>query len=319
LDEFELIKKYIRPQSGQNLVLGAGDDCSVVEISQDSYLIETTDCLIEDVHFRLRDFSFAELAYKSLVVNLSDIAAMGGTPRRAHLTLAFPRKTKESHLAEFFQVFYPLCETFGLQLVGGDLSASPGPLFINIHLSGEAARTRIQWRRDLGRPGVLCVTGPLGDSSAGFACLENNLQHRALIQRHKRPPVELAKAQWLARQPAVQGMMDLSDGLASDLKQIPSGAIRIAVEQIPLSVELLQWAREQGQDPLRWAICGGEDYRLLFRCEKDQVDDLQTAFQKEFATPFFQIGEVLDSVTSQVQFFKNGEEFAIPWPAFRHF
>ncbi len=319
MDEFSLIENFIKPISQQPVLLGRGDDCSVVELTEEICLIETTDCLVEDVHFRTRDFNFSELAYKAFAVNVSDIAAMGGRPRRAHLNLAVPASVTEDQFAAFFDSFYQVAELLGVALVGGDLSASPGPIFVNLHIAGEINKKEIKWRQGLGEPGVLCVTGPLGDSSAGFHCLENDWDEPALIKAHKRPPLEVAKGQWLAQQTAVQGMMDLSDGLASDLKRVKKGAISIESEKVPMSLQLLKFCEKRGLDPLRWSLCGGEDYRLLLNCHKDHLDSLLIGYQEQFSEPLSVIGSVEESSQSTLTFLKNQKPFAFDWTPFQHF
>ncbi len=319
MDEFELIDQYIKPTAKPPVLLGKGDDCSVVALSNSDYLIETTDCLVEDIHFRTRDFDLSQLAYKSLAVNISDIAAMGGQPLRAHLNLALPENIKEDDFAGFFHEFYSLADSLGIQLVGGDLSASPGPIFVNLHLAGQVSKDNIRWRHQLAKPGVLCVTGPLGESSAGFYSFENQLQNHKLEEVHRRPPIELAKGQWLGRQSGVQGMMDLSDGLLSDLKRIPSGAIVVDVDKIPMTSDLIAFAAVVEKDPLSWAICGGEDYRLLVNCEQEQVPFLLEQYAAEFAESLYPIGTVGAAPENTLTFFRKGSPFSIPWTAYKHF
>ncbi len=319
MDEFSLIENFIRPVNQHPVLMGRGDDCSVVELTGETCLIETTDCLVEDIHFRTRDFSFSELAYKAFAVNVSDIAAMGGQPVRAHLNLAVPARVTETQFGAFFDSFYQVADLLGVALVGGDLSASPGPIFVNLHISGEINKQEIKWRHGLGEPGVLCVTGPLGDSSAGFHCLENKWDEPALIKAHKRPPLEVAKGRWLAQQPEVQGMMDLSDGLASDLKRIQKGAITIESEKVPMSLQLLKFCENRGLDPLRWSLCGGEDYRLLLNCQKDHLDSLLSHYQEHFSEPLSVIGAVENSSQNTLTFLKNQKPFAFDWTLFKHF
>ena len=319
LDEFEIINRYIKPVSAGSVILGRGDDCSVVDLGNGRLQIETTDCLVEDIHFRRRDFHFSELAYKSLVVNLSDIAAMGGDPLRAHLNLALPKDVSEDNIREFFTAFYALADPMGVALVGGDLSSSPGPIFVNLHIVGEVSVDKIQWRHSLGKPGVLCVTGPLGDSSAGFYCLENQIENKNLIHAHKKPPLELLKGQWLSEQAGVQGMMDLSDGLCSDLQRIKKGSVQIQVEKVPMSLDLLEFSKKNEIDPLRWALSGGEDYRLLVNCREEEFLEISEGFAQKFGATLFAIGDVSDSKTSNLIFLKDNAPFSVNWTPFKHF
>ena len=175
MDEFSIIKNFIKTVKDDAIILGHGDDCSVIDYSENQFLIQTTDCLVEDVHFRFSNMSWSELAYKSLAVNISDIAAMGGTPRWAHMTLATSTAVEDSQLTNFFHHFYKLAESKGISLIGGDISRSPGPTFINIGLTGLVNKENIQYRHSFKEGADLCVTGNLGSSALGFFCLENNL------------------------------------------------------------------------------------------------------------------------------------------------
>ena len=322
LNEFQIISRFIKPISNEEVILGKGDDCSVIHWNDKQHLIETTDCLVEDVHFRLRDFSLSELAFKALAVNVSDISAMGGKPKRAHLNLALPKAVSETEVEEFFLSFNEHLEKMNIDLVGGDLSASPGPLFINLHISGEIDIDKIKWRKGLGETGVLCVTGPLGSSAAGLWGMENlreKMAYDSLIQAHKIPPVLTEQACWLSEQPAVSGMMDLSDGLYSDLHRLSSGKVQVDVDSIPMVNDVLSFAALNSKDPLEWALCGGEDYQLLIKCQESAYEGLVEAYEKHFGASLFKVGEVWASDQLQVEFLREGELFDIPWKPFDHF
>ncbi len=320
VDEFQLIQRYIKPIQSSPVVLGRGDDCSVVQLTPETYLIETTDCLVEDVHFRRHHFSFAELAFKSLAVNISDIAAMGGTPLRAHLSLALPKGILESEIKVFFETFYELAEQCGIALIGGDISGSPSPIFVNVHLSGVVDVAHIKWRAGLGRPGVLAVTGTLGDSAAGFYCLEKSLfESEDLINNHKRPPVLLKESQWLSKRPEVQGVMDLSDGLMSDLHRVEKGRAEIAIDQLPISSNLRALSEKENISHLQWVLGGGEDYHLLINCQEQAWDQLQADFEKELGQKLFQIGINLESDRREVVFMENDKPLALDIKSFKHF
>ncbi len=321
MDEFELIETYVKSQDGPPLIMGHGDDCSVVQGDHGLLRIETTDCLIEDVHFRRQTMGFSDLGFKSLAVNLSDIAAMGGIPRWAHLTLGIPSGVSKSDVGAFFQGFYELAEAHGVRLIGGDLSASPHSLMVNIHLSGDISPKHIKYRKNLALPGALCVTGPLGDSAAGLHILESNdddLSSDPLVGRHKRPPVELAKAQWLASRPEVLGMMDVSDGLVSDLHRIEKAYLTINVEDVPMSKELLEFSQKHSLDPLPWILGGGEDYRLLFNVQTAALENLKKDYFAKFSEDFFFIGES-QSGEPKVEFLQNGSPLETPLSGYRHF
>jgi thiamine-monophosphate kinase len=322
VNEFTIIEKYIRPIQTSSILMGQGDDCSVMALSPELYQVETTDCLVEDIHFRWAFMNAFELAQKSLLVNVSDVAAMGAIPKSAHLSLALPQNFSEQKLSDFFQGFYSLADQLGLPLVGGDLCRSPGPVFINIHLRGEVEKSQIKWRKGLKQKGLLCVTGPLGNSAAGLYALENALagpEAQLLIEAHKKPPLEIHKARWLSEQSSVKGMMDLSDGLHSDLQRISDLKASIHLEQLPLSPEIQTFARSQNKDPLQWALCGGEDYRLLFLCAAGSLEQIQSEYKKNFGESFYVVGESHKSAEPGIRYFKNKSPFAVQWDSFQHF
>lgn len=320
MDEFEIIKKWIRPVSTAPIVLGKGDDCSLVEWDSHRYLLQTSDVLIEDVHFRLSHCSARDLSWKSLAVSISDVAAMGGRPEWAHLTLGLPSNIPAPWIEEFFEGFYELSEKHNISLVGGDISRSPHSVFIDVHMSGRIQKTQCKFRKGLSQVGhLLCVTGSLGNSGAGLFALENRLEApESLVQSHRRPPVELDQACFLGRQPEVSGMTDLSDGLFSDLRQIPLCRIEIQLEDLPQSKDLLTFASEVNIDPLQWSLGGGEDYRLLFSIAKSDEVQFRRAWKKKFNDPFFIIGQVIEG-EPEIIFLKDRRPLALEVRSFKHF
>lgn len=320
MNEDELIKKYVKSSQSKEVVLGHGDDCSVIDFDADQFLIGTTDSLIEQVHFRLSDISFMQLGYKALAVNISDISAMGGTPRWAHLSLAFPPTTAESAIADFFTGFYGLASPYNIQLVGGNMCAAPEGLNINIHLSGLVPKKQIQYRSGFAKADTLCVTGSLGDSAAGLECLLLNhglASGKNLVHRHLTPPIEIAKAQWLARQPSVHGMMDLSDGLQTDLKRIPNCGFEIAMGDIPHTPDLIEFCEKFHKDIYQYSIAGGEDYVLLFGCQHAHLADLQKRYANEFGQAFYPIGRISEG--QGVRYFLGAQEQKLNYQSFEHF
>ncbi len=322
MNEFELIRKSVKKSTKHNVIFGAGDDCSVQVVSKNQLRIETTDCLVENIHFRRKDLTFQQLGFKSLVVNISDIAAMGGTPLTAHLTLAIDPKTSEKNVSDFFKGFYQLAQKTNIELIGGDLSSSKKDFFINIHLSGIVPRKNIQYRHDFKKADWLCVTGPLGDSSAGLnALLKNRTKNQIiqkLIQRHNQPPIELKKAQWLASQKGVHGMMDLSDGLMSDLERIPQVGFQIETTQIPISKELKSYCMTHHLNPLQFALAGGEDYRILFGIKKSAFNTLSVQYKKIFKSTFSVIGETNPHKKTTL-YLKNKTPLKQTFAPFSHF
>jgi thiamine-monophosphate kinase len=271
--EFELIdwiKGQFRVPDG---VLGIGDDCAVLPQSEGLETLVTTDMLVEGVHFLLEDIDPYSLGWKSAAVNLSDIAGMGGKPVGTFLSCALPKTLDDDFLKGLFEGYKALSERFDCPLMGGDTTASLDRLCINVTVLGtcEAGRSR---KRSAAEPGdLICVTGPLGDSAAGLKVILDNVERNEekgiLRERHYRPVPRVEEGMKLAATPGVNAMMDISDGIASDLRHIMEASgtgARVDVRSLPLSAELRTVCARRGWDPVELAAGGGEDYELLFTC-----------------------------------------------------
>ena len=271
--EFELIdwiKRQFRVPDG---VLGIGDDCAVLPQSEGLETLVTTDMLVEGVHFLLEDIDPYSLGWKSAAVNLSDIAGMGGKPVGSFLSCALPKTLDDGFLKGFFEGYKALSERFDCPLLGGDTTSSLDELCINVTVLGacEIGKSR---KRSAAEPGdLICVTGPLGDSAAGLKVILENAaaekEEGILRERHYRPVPRIEEGMELAATPGVNAMMDISDGIGSDLRHIleESGTgARVDVRSLPLSAELRAVCTRRGWDPVELALDGGEDYELLFTC-----------------------------------------------------
>lgn len=255
---------------------GIGDDCAVVPRSGKPTLV-TVDPVIRGRHFDA-SLSAAAVARKLLKRNLSDIAAMGGVPRRAVVALAAPPDLPVSWLRSFFVALGREARRFGVSVVGGDCAQTEGFFGAWITLLGEVASRPLT--RTGGRRGdVLFVSGRLGGSIAG---------------RHHTFTPRLAEGRWLARRRAVHAAIDLSDGLGKDLPAIvPRGCSAVIdVPAIPLSAAARRQARSAGRDPLDAALNDGEDYELLFAVAPREAASLERAWRREFSTPLTRIGRL---------------------------
>ena len=199
---------------------GIGDDCAVLPVADGDALLFTADLLNEGVHFLRRATSARELGGKALAVNLSDIAAMGGRPVATLLSLALPPDAGETWAEEFMEGYRALSERYGVALVGGDTTRSGQDITINVTAIGRAPLSCIK-RRSAARPGdVLFTTGALGASGAGLRdLLAGRLDTPAAVE-HRNPRPQVEEGLWLGMRREVHAMMDLSDGLASDLRHI---------------------------------------------------------------------------------------------------
>jgi thiamine-monophosphate kinase len=294
-------KAFGRPFPG--LVQGIGDDCAVLRTEGQQWLV-TTDALVEGVHFRLETHPPYHLGKKCLAVNLSDIAAMGGIPRFAFLNLGLPKPVPRGFLSPFIKGLKKEAEKFSVALAGGDTHQSPQGISIGLTVIGEAAGNPA-YRSGAKVGDRLYVSGCLGQSAAGFRLLTKFQKHsaplrprrlRELIKAHQEPEPQVALGHFLVRQRLVGAMIDLSDGLATDLRHICRasgvGAL-LEADQIPLSPALKAAADPLKTSPLQLALTGGEDYQLLFSVPKGLVKKMETQVVKQFERPVYPIGEII--------------------------
>jgi thiamine-monophosphate kinase len=264
--------------------LGIGDDAALLEIPPGRQVVATIDTLMEEVHFR-REWTGAEdLGWKSLAVNVSDVAAMGSEPLAAFLSLALPGDTSVEWVEDFTRGLEACAREYGSCLAGGDTVRSLRHLAITVALLGTVERDRALLRSGARVGDAICVTGTLGDSAAGLALLmakERGVdldlarsEFGPLLEAHHRPRPRLAAARALAASGCVTAMLDLSDGLASDLRHLAArsgvGAL-IRSDALPVSESARAAGAALGIDPVDWALHGGEDYELLFTVAADDV------------------------------------------------
>ena len=278
-----------------------GDDAAVLEPSPGSALLATTDLLLEDVHFRRRWAEPADIGWKAMAVNVSDIAAMGGTPRWALVALGCPEATPVEEIEAFYVGALALCDAHRVVVVGGDTSASASGWTVNVTVLGESTAPVL---RSTARPGdVIAVTGTLGRSAAGLAVLERDtapedIAPEALAEvtgALLRPCPRVAEARWLAAAGGVTAMMDLSDGLATDLVRLvtESGAgATVQVQQLPVAPAVRTVATALHHDPQAWATGGGEDYELLVTCERESFNRLRVGLAQSTGTTLTAVGEI---------------------------
>lgn len=268
-----------------DVIRGIGDDCSVVSLSPDLYLLVTTDLLIERVHFLVDWQSAHTLGGKALAVNLSDIAACGGIPRDAFVSIAVPNRLNVDWLEDFYRGMADLADKFKVNILGGDTTRSLTDLVINVVVTGFSNPKETLFRNEAQPEDIIAVSGPLGNSAAGLELLLNprpipDTIASPLIYAHISPRPHLTEGRTLAKSHACNAAIDISDGLSSDLghvcKQSGVGAI-IFEEKLPLSEPLIKLARELTVDPLDWVLNGGEDYVLLASIRPDQLTDVMRA------------------------------------------
>ena len=256
------------------VIIGIGDDAAVLEPARGELEVITTDALVEQVHFR-RDWTSAHsIGAKAVAVNLSDLAAMGATPRAILLSLILPPDLLVSDFDALVDGAVSEAATAGASLVGGNISRSTGSLIIDVTATGSVGRRRVMSRSG-GRPGdELYLTGTIGGAAAGLAILRSGAKRAALsvadlalVERHERPSPRLRCGRLVASSRAATACMDLSDGLADAARQIAlsSGTgVVLSGDTIPLARDAENWLSRDSRDAVDAAVTGGEDYELLF-------------------------------------------------------
>lgn len=306
---------------------GIGDDCAILPLDENYDQIVTTDLLIEDIHFLRQAISPFDLGYKSLAVNLSDIAAMGARPTASFLSIGIPSDTEVEYLDEVMHGYHELSTKYNVPLLGGDTTKSPEKLIINVCVMGKIRKGKSRMR-SMAQPGdIICVTGPLGDSAAGLRVILENIppdnESKALISWHNRPEPAINEGLWLTGQNGTKAMMDLSDGIASDLKHIMKqskvGAI-VNIENIPVSDALKTTSAKQNWEPEILALTGGEDYRLLLTLDRDKSEEIINRYNKQFICPLSPVGEITQADDdSEIKWMKNNKPFRTAKKGFSHF
>jgi len=301
LGEFGLIELLARMAYGardkevsawQQLILGIGDDAAAWQ-GDSSVQLATVDSLIQDVHFTLATTPWEDLGWRALAANLSDIAAMGGVPQYALISLGLPGDTGVEDVVALYRGMIELARQFGVALVGGDISRAP-VVVINITVLGSTKRRdKLMLTRFAARPGDrVAVTGNVGGSAAGLEMLKNQLQFDAeamasLSKAFLRPIPRVIEGQILVEH-GVKAAIDISDGLVADLGHIcemsHTGA-RIEIDHVPVAPAV---RANFGERALELALSGGEDYELLFTASTEVIDEVAAAV----SCPVTVIGEI---------------------------
>jgi thiamine-monophosphate kinase len=306
--------------SWQQLIIGIGDDAAAWR-GDASIQLATVDSFIQDVHFSLDVASWEDLGWKALAVNLSDIAAMGGLPKYALVSLALPDDTEVNDVTVFYQGMIELAQQFEVAIVGGDISNAPLVAITITVLGSTGNRDKHILTRATAVPGErIAVTGYLGAAAAGLEMLTKQLQFdpeaTACFKKGLlRPYPRIAEGQLLAEQ-GVQTAMDISDGLISDLNQVCKASqvsARIEVDRVPIQPTV---KANFGDKSLELALSGGEDYELLFTGSPEVIDKVK----KAASCPITVIGEIVaDERREVVLVDSQGSPFHLNKRGWEHF
>lgn len=283
LGEFGLIERLTKelPKVNESTLRGVGDDAAVMRYADTDVLV-TTDLLLEGVHFDLTYVPLKHLGYKSAVVNFSDVYAMNGTPRQITVSLGISRRFAVEHIEELYAGIRLACEIYGVDLVGGDTTASRQGLVISITCIGDAPKDEVVMRSGAKDTDLICVSGDLGAAYMGLQLLEREKVASAgnkdfqpdfhgkeyLVERQLKPEARrdiIAALREAGIRPT--SMMDVSDGLSSELLHICKASdtgCRVYEDRIPIDYQTAVMAEELGMNLVTAALNGGEDYELLF-------------------------------------------------------
>ncbi len=308
IGEFGLIDRLTKRNGFPNskLDIGIGDDCAVFKPSPGKRQVVTTDALIEHIHFNLSTITPYQLGWKSLAVNLSDIAAMGGVPRFAFLSLGIPTHCDVTFLDSFSKGFHDLAGKYEVELAGGDTTRSLNDLFINVTLIGEVSSKKFFCRKGAQEDDALFVSGDLGDSALGLELLQtpgkswiaSKTARAQLIRKHTQPEPRVNLARELVScNVKITSMIDISDGLAQDLGHIckaNSLGAQLWEQELPSSPALRKVCRSNNLNPMSYILGGGEDYELLFTSPSKDAKKVLRHFQKAEVS-VSQIGVMLAS------------------------
>jgi thiamine-monophosphate kinase len=325
LGEFGLIEKIARSAavSDPQVVKAIGDDAAVVSLDRIACLLVTTDILKEGIHFKKEFSSPFILGKKCLAVNLSDIAAMGGTPQYYFVSIAIPPDTQYGFIRELYRGMNAQARRFGVQLLGGDTTASQDSLVVSITLLGRAAKRQVLYRQGASPGDLIFVTGTLGDSALGLMLLEQGVcaARNWLVKRHSDPQPRIEAGRALACSGAASAMMDISDGLAGDLRHIMKQSrvgARIFLDRLPLSAAYRRQCPALVRDFYTPALCGGEDYELLVTVPQRKEKRVQ-ALAGKLCLPMTCIGEITDTKPGLVVLDERGKRLRLRETGFRHF
>lgn len=318
--EFEIISKYFKRNQKKdvNEIKGIGDDSALIKIPKNNILAISTDTLVEGTHF-LKNISPEDLGYKTVAVNLSDLAAMGAEPKWTTLSITMP-ESNNIWLKKFSSSFFKILNKYNVRLIGGDTNR--GSLSITLSMYGLVKKPIALLRSNAKIGDLIYVTGTLGESAAGLFLLKKNIFiknvniRNYLIKKHLNPIPRVSEG--MALRKIANAAIDLSDGLIADLDHILNDSqcgANINLNKIPISKVLID--NFQSQNYLNWALNVGEDYELCFTISKKNIDKLKI-IKKKFLVNFTCIGYITP-IEQGFNLFDNQKKIIFKKKGFNHF
>jgi thiamine-monophosphate kinase len=322
----ERIKRLLPAGPTVGVVAGIGDDTAALKVAPRHLLLATCDVQVEGVHFLLDKTTPEMIGRKTLAVNISDVAAMGGVPRYALISLGLPPETPVEFVDGLYAGFRVVAEQFGVDIVGGNLAKSR-QLFIDVTLLGEVEPDRPMYRGGARIGDRIIVTGSPGESGGGLALLLDpalscppDVAER-LLARHQAPTPRVSAGRAVATSGAAHAMIDVSDGLVGDLGHVCEASGVGAVlwsEELPVSDDLRTLGAATGRDPRDWLLFGGEDYELLVVVERERADEVVESIRARGVAATV-IGKIVDPERGIVLREADGRERKIERGGYTHF
>ncbi|MBU0728426.1 MAG: thiamine-phosphate kinase [Proteobacteria bacterium] len=320
----ESIRKQV-DCAAPTLVRGIGDDCAVFMHDSQSLSLMTVDTLIESVHFDLSWHPPDLLGRKAASVNISDIAAMGGKPRFVLLSLGLSGDQDDGWVDAFIRGFTAVLDEYGAKLIGGDTVKSPGRIMLSVTVYGEVDADKVLYRSGAKKDDSVWVSGFLGEAAAGLELCRNprlrgGAEWQSLVSAHINPSPQIQLGGLLAASGLVSAMMDLSDGLATDLAHLCTASnvgAEIVSSRIPVSTQMARAATLLGYSPFDWALKGGEDYHLLFTAPGYADDSLSRLVKDTLGSDIFCVGRIVEE--PGVRLIEEGGAVEIGYQGFDHF
>ncbi|MDJ0761937.1 MAG: thiamine-phosphate kinase [Myxococcota bacterium] len=314
-------------RGGAGVIRGVGDDAAVLKMNRDLLVLATCDAQIEGVHFTFATAAPEQIGQRAAAVNLSDIAAMGGTPTYALVSLSTPETLAPEKLDGIYAGLVRAFDPWKVEIVGGNTARMPERTIIDVTLLGQVREDHLLLRNTAEPGDFICVTGDLGRAAAGLVLAEKpdvSLGNPALEQAmvaHQTPTPRVREGMVLGRSRGVTGCIDISDGLVSDAGHIAKEsrvAVAIDLGRLPISLAAQQVADVLGVDAARFAAAGGEDFELLFSVRPENVDEIIAAIGRETGTAVTVIGHI-DPGDGGVTFERQGQPVALLAGGFDHF
>lgn len=311
-----------------DIVVGIGDDVAVLDGYGDELLLATVDAQVEDVHF-LRDIiTPQQLGRRALAINLSDIAAMGGWPTHGLVSLALPAEMEVGWVEALYRGLREEGERYGLAVVGGNMARSLQHIFIDVCVLGRVPRNQLLLRSGA-RPGDrVLVTGQLGSSAAGLKlALDPDLavadaDRQLLLDRYLTPVPRLLEAAVIAPSERATAMIDVSDGLSSDIGHICDRSqvgVRLWAEYLPIASPARQVAELADKPAWQLALEESDDYELCFTAPPEAAEELAFAVEEETGTRVSALGEVLPMEEGRWLVLADGKEISLEARGWQHF